>query len=112
MRAAARKKGSRMETGYRERLRAPLNSPDFRGARPRRYERSVVNGMIVERDVRVPTRFGFDIWIDLFRPEGERGELPILVAWTPYGKHDPAPLATIFPASGVQEGWMSDFTIF
>jgi predicted acyl esterase len=112
MRAAARKKGSRMETGYRERLRAPLNSPDFRGARPRRYERSVVNGMIVERDVRVPTRFGFDIWIDLFRPEGERGELPVLVAWTPYGKHDPAPLATIFPASGVQEGWMSDFTIF
>ncbi|BAK68159.1 putative hydrolase [Sphingobium sp. SYK-6] len=97
---------------YRERLRASLNSPEFRGARARRYERTVESGMVIERDVRVPTRFGFDIWIDLFRPVEAQGDLPVLVAWTPYGKHDPAPLATLFPASGVQPGWMSDYTIF
>jgi putative CocE/NonD family hydrolase len=38
--------------------------------------------------------------------------LPVILAWTPYGKHDPAPLATLYPASGVQKGWMSDYTIF
>jgi len=107
-----------MSETYRERLRAPLNSPEFRGARERRHERVVADGMVIERDLRVPTRFGFDIWIDLFRPAdaeagaGAGARLPVLVAWTPYGKHDPAPLATIFPASGVQPGWMSNHTIF
>jgi predicted acyl esterase len=101
-----------MAMGYKERLRAPLNSPEFRGARARRYERTEVDGMVIERDVRVPTRFGFDIWIDLFRPADASLKTPVIVAWTPYGKHDPAPLATIFPASGVEPGWMSDHTIF
>ena len=39
-------------------------------------------------------------------------EAPPLLAWTPYGKHDPAPLAKIYPASGVHEDWLSDLTIF
>jgi predicted acyl esterase len=101
-----------MGEGYRERLRAPLNSPEFRGARERRYERVVEGDMVVERDLRVPTRFGFDIWIDLYRPVDESLKTPALVAWTPYGKHDPAPLAILYPASGVQAEWMSDHTIF
>jgi predicted acyl esterase len=101
-----------MSEGYRERLRAPLNSPEFRGARARRYERVVEGDMVVERDLRVPTRFGFDIWIDLYRPRDESLKAPVLVAWTPYGKHDPAPLAILYPASGVQAEWMSDHTIF
>ena len=29
-----------MGQGYKDRLRAPLNSPEFRGARARRYERA------------------------------------------------------------------------
>jgi predicted acyl esterase len=101
-----------MGEGHRERLRAPLNSPEFRGARERRYERIVEGGMVIERDLRVPTRFGFDIWIDLFRPLDQSLKTPVLVAWTPYGKHDPAPLAILYPASGVQAEWMSDHTIF
>jgi predicted acyl esterase len=101
-----------MGEGFRDRLRAPLNTPEFRGGRPRRYERIVDGDMVIERDMRVPTRFGFDIWIDLFRPADAHLRTPVLVAWTPYGKHDPAPLATLYPASGVQQGWMSDHTIF
>lgn len=99
-------------TGYLERLRRPLNSPEFRGGRPRRYERAVSDGMIVERDVEVPTRFGFTIYVDLFRPEDEDVPVPPLVVWTPYGKHDPTPLAKLYPASGVQEEWQSDLCIF
>jgi predicted acyl esterase len=101
-----------MGEGYRERLRSPLNAPEFRGARTRRYERIVEGDMVIERDLRVPTRFGFDIWIDLYRPADESLKTPVLVAWTPYGKHDPAPLAILYPASGVQAEWMSDHTIF
>jgi predicted acyl esterase len=98
--------------GYVERLRRPLNTPEFRGARPRRYERLTRAGVAIERDLTVPTRAGFDLYVDLFRPEQAAGPLPVLVVWTPYGKHDPAPLATIFPASGVQAEWQSDLTIF
>jgi putative CocE/NonD family hydrolase len=36
----------------------------------------------------------------------------VLIAWTPYGKHDPAPIAVIYPASGAKVEWMSDHTIF
>ncbi|WP_162806681.1 CocE/NonD family hydrolase [Sphingosinicella terrae] len=101
-----------MSEGFRERLRAPLNSPEFRGAPARGYERIVDGDMVIERDLRVPTRFGFDIWVDLYRPVDADLHMPVLVAWTPYGKHDPAPLATLYPACGVQQDWMSDHTIF
>lgn len=97
-------------TAYR--YRRPLNSPEFRGARPREYSDEVRDGMRIERDVEIPTRFGFPLFADLFRPAEAPGPLPVLIAWTPYGKHDPAPLATIYPASGVKTEWMSDHTIF
>jgi len=51
------------------------------------------------------------IYADIFRPADEK-PAPPLIAWTPYGKHDPAPLARIYPGSGVKAEWMSDYTIF
>jgi len=95
-----------------DRTRRPLNTPEFRGARPREYSRTIADGMIIERDIRVPTRFGYDIWIDLFRPIDEKVAVPPIIAWTPYGKHDPAPIGKIYPTSGVKVEWMSDYTIF
>jgi predicted acyl esterase len=68
--------------------------------------------MIIERDVRVPTRFGYDLFIDIFRPLDQTLQSPPIIAWTPYGKSDPAPLATIYPTSGVKAEWMSAHTIF
>jgi predicted acyl esterase len=94
------------------RFRRPLNTPEFRGARPRNYSREVTRSMIIERDVEMPTRFGYSLYADVFRPADEAMEAPPLLAWTPYGKHDPAPLAKIYPASGVHEDWLSDLTIF
>jgi predicted acyl esterase len=95
-----------------ERLRIPPNTPEFRGARPRRYERTVRDGMVIERDIQVPTRAGFHLWVDLFRPVEAGDPVPPLVVWTPYGKHDPAPLATLYPSCGVKAEWQSDLTIF
>lgn len=94
------------------RYRRPLNTPEFRGARARRYGRETRAGMIIERDVQIPTRFGFSLYADVFRPDDESIKAPPLLAWTPYGKHDPAPLAKIYPTSGVQADWLSDLTIF
>jgi len=93
------------------RFRKAVNSPEFRGARQRQYSRTIENGMLIERDVQIPTRFGYPVYADIFRPLGEE-LVPPLVAWTPYGKHDPAPLAKIYPDSGVQAEWISDYTIF
>jgi predicted acyl esterase len=97
---------------YRDRLRRPLNSPEFRGARPRKFSSTVEAGMLIERDVAVPTRFGFDLYVDIFRPADQGARVPPLIAWTPYGKHDPAPLATLYPGCGVKAEWMSRYTIF
>ncbi len=95
-----------------QRLRKPPNTPEFRGARPRRYERTEHEDMLIQRDISVPTRAGFNLWIDLFLPADATGPIPVLIAWTPYGKHDPAPLAKLFPTAGVQAEWQSDLTIF
>jgi uncharacterized protein len=94
------------------RYRQPLNTPQARGARPRQYSRDSTRGMIIERDVQIPTRFGFSLYADVFRPADDKLTGPPLLAWTPYGKHDPAPLARIYPDSGVQAEWLSDLTIF
>ena len=100
-----------MAAPRRYRYRQPLNTPESRGARPRHYSREVQRGMIIERDVQIPTRFGFCLFADVFRPADESAAAPLL-AWTPYGKHDPAPLAKIYPDSGVKAEWLSDLTIF
>ena len=88
-----------------DRLRRPLNSPEHRGAKPRQHSRATEAGMLIERDVQVPTRFGFDVYVDVFRPADERAPVPPLVARTPYGKHDPAPLTTLYPGCGVKAEW-------
>jgi predicted acyl esterase len=93
------------------RFRRALNTPEARGARPRHYTRDLIRGMLIERDVQIPTRFGYSLYADVFRPADEL-RAPPLLAWTPYGKHDPAPLARIYPDSGVQAEWLSDLTIF
>jgi len=94
------------------RFRQALNSPEFRGAKPRAHQLTRRDGMLIERDVQIPTRFGYSLYADVFRPAESTTHVPPLLAWTPYGKHDPAPLATIYPTSGVRKEWMSDLTIF
>ena len=68
-----------------KRLRKPPNTPEFRGARPRQYERTEHENMLIQRDMSVPTRAGFNLWIDLFLPANATGQIPVLIAWTPYG---------------------------
>ncbi len=71
-------------------------------------------GMTVERDVAVRLRDGVTIYADVFRPEEHEEDLPVLVAWGPYGKHFPTfEIYARFPGCGVKTEWVDpEFTIF
>jgi predicted acyl esterase len=67
--------------------------------------------MLIERDVAVRTRFGFDLYVDVFRPADGLPASP-LIAWSPYGKHNPVPVGKLYPNSGVLPEHTSDHTCF
>ena len=67
--------------------------------------------MLIDRDQEIETRAGRTVQADVYRPES--GEpAGVLIAWSPYGKHDPAPIGQIYPTSGAKPEWMSDLTTF
>jgi uncharacterized protein len=69
-------------------------------------------GLHIERNVLVPMRDGTPIFVDIYRPDSLHKEpLPILLGWSPYGKHNTAARLP-WPAAGVEEGWISPYTAF
>ena len=92
-------------------LRAPRSTPESRrGAKPN-PRTETIEGMRIDRDVEVPTRAGRSAQVDVYRPLSDE-PVPVLIAWSPYGKHDPAPIGQIYPASGVLPEHMSDLVTF
>lgn len=74
------------------------------------YRTTIENGIIIERDVTVRLRDGVEMYIDVFRPEGQE-QVPALICWSPYGKH--APLSWDFwPGAGVDPKKISKITAF
>lgn len=76
-------------------------------------EESTENGLHIERNVAVRLRDGTRIFIDIYRPEVSPGRalLPILLGWSPYGKHNTSDRLP-WPEAGVQAGWISAYTAF
>lgn len=66
--------------------------------------------MILERDLPVILRDGVTIYLDVYRPSASARDLPVLLAWGPYGKHWVS--SRTFPGSGVDPEWISDYTGF
>lgn len=66
--------------------------------------------MLLERDFSVELRDGVTIYLDVYRPSASARELPVLLAWGPYGKHWVS--SRTFPGSGVDPAWISDYTGF
>jgi predicted acyl esterase len=78
---------------------------------PRDYACWQEEGLLIERNVEVPMRDGVRILVDIYRPADRPDrDLPILLGWSPYGKHGLSD--TLWPPSGVEQGWMSRFTAF
>ncbi|HET6298469.1 MAG TPA: CocE/NonD family hydrolase [Kribbella sp.] len=82
--------------------------PPAASGHPAPNRRSVVeNGLRIDYDVPVPMRDGVEILIDIFRPD-TGGRVPVIVAWSPYGKH--APVGYDFlEGSGVEPGTVSEY---
>ncbi|GGH45744.1 CocE/NonD family hydrolase [Microbacterium album] len=66
--------------------------------------------LVVEKDAAVELRDGTTIYLDIYRPSFEATDLPVLLAWGPYGKHWVT--SRTFSGSGVDPAWISDFTGF
>jgi len=96
---------------FEYRFRPPRMTPESRGGAEANYRSSVEDDMIVERDVRVETRLGNGVYLDIFRPTTDVAA-PVLVSWMPYGKHNPLPIQKIFPDAGVKDEWTSKHTAF
>jgi predicted acyl esterase len=100
-----------MSLGFSYSFRPPRSTPESRFGTPPHPRTETHLGMIIDRDVEVVTRAGHTVQADVYRPES--GEpAGVLIAWSPYGKHDPAPIGKIYPASGVLPEHMSDLTTF
>ena len=89
----------------------PRTAPHKPPLPPRDYACWQEEGLLIERNVEVPMRDGIRILVDIYRPaEGAERDLPILLGWSPYGKHGLSD--SLWPPSGVEKGWMSRFTAF
>ena len=78
---------------------------------PADHDRRTERGLVIERNCRIPLRDGIELLCDLYRPENTLSNVPILLAWGPYGKH--ALTNRVFwPRSGVDPEWLSDLTAF
>jgi predicted acyl esterase len=71
------------------------------------------NGLHIERNVSVALRDGTRIFIDIYRPDSTHDEvgLPILLGWSPYGKHNTSE-RLVWPEADVAAGWISRYTGF
>jgi len=92
-------------------FRPPRSTPESRRGKPPQPRTETMPDMLIDRDVEVVTRAGHTVQADVYRSlSGEPAG--VIVAWSPYGKHDPAPIGKIYPASGVLPEHMSDLTTF
>ncbi|MCV7174207.1 hypothetical protein [Mycolicibacterium sphagni] len=93
-------------------IRRPATRPDapggtYPGLRPGREMHargSVIDGghalrydVVIDRDVAIPLRDGVVVYTDIMRPAGHHGDLPVLMAWSPYGKQDAGSLLDMIP---------------
>ena len=62
-------------------------SPAEDGVPEPRHSVTVDDAIRVERDVAITLSDGTDIYADLFRPV-QQTNVPVLIAWGPYGKHN------------------------
>ncbi|GAB3616674.1 CocE/NonD family hydrolase [Okibacterium endophyticum] len=88
----------------------PENAPGKPPLPPLRRETLDLGELVMEKDVDVRLRDGAVIYLDVYRPANRQSDLPVLLAWGPYGKHNTKD--RLWPDAGVEPGWMSPQTGF
>ncbi len=89
----------------------PRSAPNKPSLPPLVHEMHRVGGLEVERNVAIPLRDGVRIYADVYRPTAQRTDLPLLLSWSPYGKHALSN-KVFWPHSGVDPAWLSELTPF
>src|ERR1700744_6286473 len=90
----------------------PQLAPGRKRAPPPVHSIVYEDGLRIERNARVAMRDGARINIDIYRPAGSaEGRVPVLLGWSPYGKHNTADQLP-WPQAGVAPGWISRHTAF
>ena len=89
----------------------PRTAPNKPPLPPPAYDLRLEQGVLIERNVAVPLRDGVRIYVDIYRPPQAGHGLPILLGWSPYGKHGLSN-RVFWPASGVDPAWLSSLTAF
>jgi len=92
-------------------FRPPYHTPESRAGRPPQPRTESLPGMLIDRDVAVTVSPGEPIYVDVYRPDSQDPAAP-LIAWSPYGKHNPAPIGILYPRSGVKPEHTSPLTTF
>jgi len=83
----------------------------YPGLRPG-YRVDETLGMICEYDVPVTMRDGVKIYVNVFRPKAE-GKYPVVLAWSPYGKHAGAEdYYAMLPGCGQAKSLHSEYACF
>ncbi len=107
-----------MTTGYLGDLLFQIGTSPAEDAVPDPvYAATVVDGMLIERNVAITLTDGTIIYVDVFRPDGAV-DVPPLIAWGPYGKHNGGAVYQQFKdesgntGGGVEPEWLSDYTTF
>ena len=89
----------------------PRTAPNKPPLPPLLYDERLEHGVFIQRNVSVPLRDGVRIYVDIYRPPGIEHGLPVLLGWSPYGKHGLSN-RVFWPASGVDPQWLSPLTAF
>lgn len=95
-------------------FRPPLAHPSTANAPPRKYTKETKDGLIIERDVAVPTRYGTHLFADLFRPANSNEKLAPILCYTPYGKQIGMKFYSehILHATGIHPDHVSEYAGF
>ena len=63
------------------------NPPETAGWPGGDYSDETVGDLRIQRNVAVPMRDGLNLLVDLYQPAGTTTATPVLLGWSPYGKH-------------------------
>ena len=101
-----------LETVYRESTRPSAEAEGGGSYCPPFNPRTIVPepGIICEQDVAVKMRDGVTIYVDIYRPEGQK-DLPVIISWSPFGKR-PGDAVSEWQLMGVPPGTVSRMTKF
>lgn len=86
----------------------PPEEAGWPGAEP---SSSIENGMRIERNVSVPMRDGLRLLVDRYAPADSGEPTPVLIAWSPYGKHGALEWRN-WPGHGIDLDRLSPHTAF